>query len=86
MDGILRTWNRRIQLADLAVPFVPMFPDFSIRKFASSRMVIVVVFDFCMAIKAERNAVLKAVVTAKMLWFEVVRFNSDPTEFVANAA
>ena len=80
------TRKRRIQLADHAVPVVPMFPEFSLRKFASSRMVIVVVFDFCMAIKAEGNAVFKAVVTAKVLWFEVVRLNSDPTEFVANAA
>jgi hypothetical protein len=42
-------------------------------------MVIVVVVDFRMAIKTEGNAVFKAVVTAKVLWFEVVRLNSDPT-------
>jgi hypothetical protein len=49
-------------------------------------MVIVVVFDFRMAIKTEGNAVLKAVVTTKVLWFKMVRLNSYPTEFVANAA
>lgn len=86
VDRIFRTWKRRIQLTDHAVPVVPMFPEFSLREFASSRMVIVVVFDFCMAIKAEGNAVLKAVVATKVLWFEMVRLNSNPTEFVANAA
>jgi hypothetical protein len=63
-----------------------MFPEFSLRELASSRMVIVVVFGFRMAIKTEGNAVLKAVVTTKVLWFKMVRLNSYPTEFVANAA
>jgi hypothetical protein len=63
-----------------------MFPEFPLRKFTTSRMIIVVVFDFRMAIKTEGNAVLKAVVTTKVLWFEVVRLNSYPTELVANAA
>jgi hypothetical protein len=63
-----------------------MLPEFSLRELTSSRMVIVVVLDFCMAIKAEGNAVLEAVVTTKMFWFEMVRLNSYPTEFAAYAA
>jgi len=49
-------------------------------------MLIVVMLNFRVAIKTEGNAVLKAVVTTKVLWFKMVRLNSYPTEFVANAA
>ena len=63
-----------------------MLPEFALGKLTSSWMLIVVVLNLRVAIKTEGNAVFKAVVTAKVLWFEVVRLNSDPTEFVANAA
>ena len=63
-----------------------MLPKLALGKLTSSWMLIVVVFNLRVAIKTEGNAVLKAVVTTKVLWFKMVRLNSYPTEFVANAA
>lgn len=46
-------------------------------------MVIVVVFDFRMAIKAEGNTIFKAILAAQMLWLEMVGLNAYSAEFAA---
>jgi hypothetical protein len=62
-----------------------MLPQFSLRKLAPSGMVIVVVLDFRMAIKAEGNAIFKAVVAALLLWLEMMRLNAYAAKFAAYA-
>jgi hypothetical protein len=62
-----------------------MLPELALGKLTSSWMLIVVVFNLRVAIKAQRNTVLKAVLSSFGGGPNVVRLDPDATELVADA-